>query len=77
MAGVLAVALLGSGKTGWGANSLIALVGGYLGHWIQTKMQLPYILPITYQQVPYEFVWAMLGAFLFIFILHFARGSDL
>ena len=77
MTGGLAVALLGSGKTGWGANSLIALVGGYLGHWIQTKMQLPYILPITYQQVPYEFVWAMLGAFLFIFILHFARGSDL
>lgn len=75
--GSLAVFLMGSGKTNWGANSLVALLGAYLGHWIQSTMQLPYILPITYNQVPYEFVWSMLGGFLFIFLLRFAHGGDL
>jgi hypothetical protein len=75
--GALAVGLMGSGKTNWGANSLVALLGAYLGHWIQVKMQLPYILPITYNQVPYEFIWSMLGGFLFIFLLRFAHGGDI
>jgi hypothetical protein len=75
--GALAVGLMGSGKTNWGANSLVALLGAYLGHWIQDKMQLPYILPITYNHVPYEFIWSMLGGFLFIFLLRFAHGSDI
>lgn len=75
--GGLAVLLMGSGKTNWGANALIALVGAYLGHWIQLRMQLPYILPITYNNVYYQFVWSMLGGFLFIFLLRFAHGSDL
>jgi uncharacterized membrane protein YeaQ/YmgE (transglycosylase-associated protein family) len=74
--GGCAVLLMGSSKSNFGANSLIALVGAYLGHWIQFRMQLPYILPITYQQVSYEFVWSMLGGFLFIFLLRFAHGSE-
>jgi uncharacterized membrane protein YeaQ/YmgE (transglycosylase-associated protein family) len=67
---------MGSSKSNWGANALIALIGAYLGHWLQTKMQLPLILPITYQHVSYEFVWSMLGGFLFIFLLRFAHGGE-
>ncbi|MEO6907818.1 MAG: hypothetical protein ABI210_08000 [Abditibacteriaceae bacterium] len=77
VAATLAVGLMGSSKSNWGANFLIAIVGSYLGYSIQFRMGFSAIIPIVYKQMSYEFVWSMLGAFLFIFLLRFAHGSDL
>lgn len=77
VAAALAVGLMGSEKTNWGVNALIAFVGAYLGHWIQYRMAFPAILPVTINNAQYEFLWSLMGAFLFIFILRFAHGSDL
>lgn len=77
VASSLATAVMGGTSNQWGAYCLVGLAGAFLGHWVQLKMQLPIILPITINQVSYQFIWSLLGAFLFIFLLRFAHGSDL
>jgi len=77
IAASLATALMGGKKVQWGANCLIGFVGAFLGNWIQLRMQLPVIVPLTINHVQYEFIWPLLGAFLFIFLLRFAHGSEM
>lgn len=76
IAATLAVAMIGSKKSNWLLNFMVALVGGFLGHWVQNRMGFPSIVPITIDHISYEFIWTLLGALLFIFLVQLSRGSD-
>ena len=75
IAGGLAIAILGMRRGVGGLDFLVAVIGSFLFDWISHAMAFPVIVPITYHKVEYEFIWSLLGAFLFIFLLRFASDS--
>jgi len=76
IAASLATALMGGNSNQWGLHFLMGLVGAFLGNWLQWRMQLPAIIPVTINHVSYALIWPLLGAFLFIFVLRFAHGGE-
>lgn len=76
VAGGLSVSILGTDHSSWWMDFVVAVIGAYLLDWIGRQMSFPYIVPIPYNNVQYEFIWALLGSFLFIFLVRFASSRD-
>ncbi len=75
LAGAIAQAIAGYSHGGCLASLILGFIGALFGRWLSVQFALPEPLPITVQGQPFPFVWAVIGAALFVaFLGLFRRG---
>ena len=75
LAGAIGQAIAGYSRGGCLASVFLGFIGALFGRWLSLQMALPEPLPVTIQGRPFPFVWAVIGAALFVaFLGLFRRG---
>jgi uncharacterized membrane protein YeaQ/YmgE (transglycosylase-associated protein family) len=52
----------------------VGFVGALLGSWIANQMRLPELFVVTIDRHPFPVVWSIIGAALFVALVHLISG---
>ncbi|MEO8430271.1 MAG: GlsB/YeaQ/YmgE family stress response membrane protein [Acidobacteriota bacterium] len=74
--GAIGRAIGGGTSGGFIVSIVIGFVGALLGSWLATKMHLPEPFVITIDRHPFPILWSIIGAALFVAIVHLISGRD-
>jgi uncharacterized membrane protein YeaQ/YmgE (transglycosylase-associated protein family) len=74
--GAVGKALAGGGPGGLIASVALGFIGALLGPWVARQLQLaePLVLQVSGQ--PFPIVWSIIGAALFVAVLHLMSGRS-
>jgi uncharacterized membrane protein YeaQ/YmgE (transglycosylase-associated protein family) len=68
--GALGQALAGSVRGGLLVSTVLGFIGALLGPWLARALSLPEPLTITIGGQPFPVLWSIIGATLFVALLH-------
>ena len=74
LAGAIGRAIAGGTHGGCLISVVIGFIGALLGSWIARRMHLPEPLLINVDGNPFPFLWSIIGAALFVGIVHLLSG---
>jgi uncharacterized membrane protein YeaQ/YmgE (transglycosylase-associated protein family) len=74
LAGAIGRAIAGGTHGGCLISVVIGFIGALLGSWIAHRMHLPEPLLINVDGHPFPFLWSIIGAALFVGIVHLLSG---
>jgi uncharacterized membrane protein YeaQ/YmgE (transglycosylase-associated protein family) len=72
--GAIGRAIAGGARGGCLVSVAVGFIGALLGSWISRKVGLPEILAITVDRHPFPIVWSIIGAALFVAVVHLISG---
>ncbi len=68
--GAIGKALAGSARGGLVVSIALGFIGALLGPWIARQLKLPEPLMVTVSGHPFPVLWSIIGAALFVAIIH-------
>jgi uncharacterized membrane protein YeaQ/YmgE (transglycosylase-associated protein family) len=71
--GGVAQALVGSSGRGWLVSIALGFVGALLGSWLAGALGLGEVLALRIGDTTFPIVWSIIGASLFVAVLHLLR----
>ena len=74
LAGAIGRAIAGGTHGGCLISVVIGFIGALLGSWIAHRMHLPEPLLINVDGNPFPFLWSIIGAALFVGVVHLLSG---
>ena len=74
--GAIGRAIAGGTSGGCLVSIAVGFVGALLGSWIATRMHLPEIFVVSIDGHPFPVVWSIIGAALFVAVVHLISGRD-
>jgi uncharacterized membrane protein YeaQ/YmgE (transglycosylase-associated protein family) len=76
LCGAVGKALAGGGPGGLIASVALGFIGALIGPWVARQLQLaePLVLHVSGQ--PFPIVWSIIGAALFVAVLHLMSGRS-
>ena len=75
--GALGRAIGGGTRGGFVVSIAVGFVGALLGTMVAHQLHLPELFVITVERHPFPIVWSILGAALFVAVVHFFSGRSL
>lgn len=72
--GAVGKALAGRGPGGFLASTALGFIGALLGPWIAHQLHLSEPLVVHVNGQPFPIVWSIIGAALFVALLHLISG---
>ena len=72
--GAIGRAIAGGARGGCVVSVAIGFIGALLGTWIAREIRLPEIFPVTIDGYPFPVVWSIIGAALFVAVVHLISG---
>ncbi len=69
VAGAFAQIITGYSVGGCVVSTLLGLIGAFIGYWLADLLSLPPIFVINIDGQQFPFVWSIIGAVLFVFII--------
>ena len=74
--GAIGRAIAGGTTGGCIVSIAVGFVGALLGSWIAHKMRLPELFVVQIDRHPFPVVWSIIGAALFVALVHLISGRD-
>jgi len=74
LAGGIARAIAGGTHGGCLVSVVLGFIGALIGSWIANRMHLPEPLLINVDGTPFPFLWSVVGATLFVAVVHLLSG---
>lgn len=68
--GAIGKAIAGSARGGLVVSTVLGFIGALLGPWVARKLQLPEPFMVTIGGHPFPVLWSIIGAALFVAIIH-------
>ena len=68
--GAIGKAIAGSARGGLVVSTVLGFIGALLGPWVARKLQLPEPFMVTVGGHPFPVLWSIIGAALFVAIIH-------
>ncbi len=68
--GAIGKAIAGSSRGGLIVSTALGFVGALLGPWVARKLSLPEPFMVTIGGHPFPILWSIIGAALFVAIIH-------
>ena len=68
--GALGKAIAGSARGGLIVSTVLGFIGALLGPWVARHLRLPEPLMVTIGGHPFPVLWSIIGAALFVAIVH-------
>jgi uncharacterized membrane protein YeaQ/YmgE (transglycosylase-associated protein family) len=72
--GAIGRAIAGGTRGGCLVSVAIGFIGALLGTWIARAIRLPDVLAISIDGHPFPIVWSIIGAALFVAVIHLISG---
>jgi uncharacterized membrane protein YeaQ/YmgE (transglycosylase-associated protein family) len=72
--GAIGKALAGGVRGGLVVSTVLGFIGALLGPWVATQLKLPEPLMINIGGHPFPILWSIIGAALFVAIIHLISG---
>jgi uncharacterized membrane protein YeaQ/YmgE (transglycosylase-associated protein family) len=72
--GAIGKAIAGGTRGGCLVSTVLGFIGALLGPWIALKLRLPEPFMITIGGHPFGILWAIIGAAIFVAIIHLFSG---
>ncbi len=72
--GAVGKALAGGGRGGLVTSTALGFIGALVGPWVALRLHLSEPLVITVSGRPFPIVWSIVGAALFVALLHLMSG---
>ncbi len=72
--GAIGRAIAGGTRGGCLVSVAVGFIGALLGSWIARKAGLPEIFAVTIDRHPFPVVWSIIGAALFVALVHLISG---
>ncbi len=72
--GAIGRAIAGGTRGGCLVSIAVGFIGALLGSWLARKMHLPDLLAISIEHHPFPVIWSIIGAALFVAIVHLISG---
>ena len=67
--GAIGQLIAGSTRRGWVVSVTLGIIGALLGAWMQRRLELPELVPVTIGGMTFPILWSILGAVLFVALL--------
>lgn len=74
--GAVGRAIAGGPRGGCLVSVAVGFVGALLGTWIAHKVKLPELFVVSIDGHPFPVVWSIIGATLFVAVVHLISGRD-
>ncbi len=74
--GAIGRAIAGGSRGGCVVSIAVGFVGALLGSWIASRMKLPEFFVVSIDGHPFPVVWSIIGAALFVTLVHLISGRD-
>ena len=74
--GAIGRAIAGGSTGGCLVSIAVGFVGALLGSWLAHKMRLPEPFVIQIDRHPFPVLWSIIGAALFVALVHLISGRD-
>ncbi|HEX7252509.1 MAG TPA: GlsB/YeaQ/YmgE family stress response membrane protein [Thermoanaerobaculia bacterium] len=74
LAGGIGRAIAGGTRGGCIVSLVLGFIGAWIGSWIAHRMHLPEPLLINVSGAPFPFLWSVVGAALFVGVVHLLSG---
>ena len=74
--GAIGRAIAGGSRGGCVVSIAVGFVGALLGSWIASRMKLPEFFVVSIDGHPFPVVWSIIGAALFVALVHLISGRD-
>lgn len=68
--GAIGKAIAGSSRGGLIVSTALGFVGALLGPWVARSLKLPEPFMVTIDRHPFPILWSIIGAALFVAIIH-------
>jgi len=68
--GAIGKAIAGSARGGLVVSTVLGFIGALLGPWVARKLELPEPFMVTIGGHPFPVLWSIIGAALFVAIIH-------
>jgi uncharacterized membrane protein YeaQ/YmgE (transglycosylase-associated protein family) len=72
--GAIGRAIAGGTRGGCLVSVAVGFIGALLGTWIAREIRLPELLSISIDGHPFPIVWSIIGAALFVAVIHLISG---
>ena len=72
--GAIGRAIAGGTRGGCLVSVAIGFIGALLGTWLARAVRLPDVLAISIEGHPFPIVWSIIGAALFVAVIHLISG---
>jgi uncharacterized membrane protein YeaQ/YmgE (transglycosylase-associated protein family) len=72
--GAIGRAIAGGTRGGCLVSVAVGFIGALLGSWLAKEMRLPDLLAISIEHHPFPVIWSIIGAALFVAIVHLISG---
>lgn len=72
--GAIGKAIAGGTRGGFLVSLVVGFIGALLGTWLARQMRLPEIFVISIDGHPFPVVWSIIGAALFVALVHMFSG---
>lgn len=72
--GAIGKAIAGGARGGFLTSLAVGFIGALLGTWLARQMKLPEIFVISIDGHPFPIVWSIIGAALFVALVHLFSG---
>lgn len=72
--GAIGRAIAGGTRGGCLVSVAVGFIGALLGTWIARKAGLPELFAVTIDHHPFPVVWSIIGAALFVALVHLISG---
>ena len=72
--GAIGKAIAGSTRGGLIVSTALGFIGALLGPWVARSLKLPEPLMVTIGGHPFPVLWSIIGAALFVAIIHLFSG---
>jgi uncharacterized membrane protein YeaQ/YmgE (transglycosylase-associated protein family) len=72
--GAIGKAIAGGARGGFLVSLVVGFIGALLGTWLAREMRLPEIFVVSIDGHPFPVVWSIIGAALFVALVHLFSG---
>lgn len=74
--GAIGRAIAGGSTGGCLVSTAVGFIGALLGVWLASRLRLPEVFVISIDGHPFPVVWSIIGAALFVAVVHLISGRD-
>ena len=74
--GAIGRAIAGGTRGGCLVSAAVGFIGAVFGTWLAREMRLPKLFTISVDRHPFPVIWSIVGAALFVAVIHLISGRE-